>query len=90
MQGIRKALQGKIGGQAEAGKWVKSETGEVVTLENLDRMLQDATEEFTDPSLFVQDGISTVFGRGRFFFQAFRPCCWSLLFRRGVFAFASG
>lgn len=46
---IRKALAGKIRDQASKGKWVKNNKGEIVTLENLDLMLQEAMEEVPNP-----------------------------------------
>jgi len=51
---IRKALEGKIKSQAALDKWVKNEKGEIITLENLDQMLQDATQKFTNPSVLLK------------------------------------
>lgn len=46
---IRKALAGKIRDQASKGKWVKNDKGEIITLENLEQMLQEAMEEVPNP-----------------------------------------
>jgi hypothetical protein len=46
---IRKALAGKIQDQASKGKWVKTDKGETITLDNLDQFLQAATEEVQNP-----------------------------------------
>jgi hypothetical protein len=46
---IRKALAGKIQDQASKGKWVKSDRGETITIENLDQFLREATEEVQNP-----------------------------------------
>jgi hypothetical protein len=48
---IRKALAGKIQDQASKGKWVRNDKGEPITLDNLDQMLQGATEEVRNPSV---------------------------------------
>jgi hypothetical protein len=51
---IRQALEGKIMSQAAQGKWVKTEKGEIITLENLDRILQEATREHVNPSVLMK------------------------------------
>jgi hypothetical protein len=48
-EAIRKALAGKIRDQASKGKWVKNDRGEIITLENLDQILQEVTEEIPNP-----------------------------------------
>lgn len=50
-EAIRKALEGKIKEQAALGKWVTNDRGEIVTLDNLDQMLTEGTEEFINPSV---------------------------------------
>ena len=48
-EAIRKALAGKIQDQASKGKWVKTDKGEIITLDNLDQFLQAVTEEVQNP-----------------------------------------
>jgi HNH endonuclease len=48
-EAIRKALAEKIRDQASKGKWVKNDRGEIITLENLDQMLDEAMEEVPNP-----------------------------------------
>jgi hypothetical protein len=48
-QAIRKALAAKIQDQATKGKWVKTDTGEIITLDNLDQILEEATETIQNP-----------------------------------------
>jgi hypothetical protein len=48
-QAIRKALAAKIQDQATKGKWVKTDKGKIITLDNLDQILQEATKTIQNP-----------------------------------------